>query len=282
MVEDKEKLNSADDFAVVTHTAGRSLYLCVIFFALIATLATLLFPFSAMNFYEEMDNFPKAYQSARFAVMKSDGEDKVNAMIACVNYGAQLFEEKPDRYAKALYEDTTAFLDSDECVSRSKKIDEYNLANSNKALHPNLYSYLTYVKELKARCALRLGKTDEAQGYALSISGATSTLEKADYIYQTAAVYYESQRMGKKVDFIAEAELVVNAKAFLQDALSSMPDHQRPTLEGLYLVKAYEKLSARMTLNGSAVATEMTNVNYGSEEVSVHELYSTLLIRYCE
>ena len=281
MVEDKEKLNSAEENVGVTQTAIRAFYLCIVLFAIIATLATLLFPSSAMTFYEELDNIPKAYQSARFAVRTSEGEDKVNAMIACVNYGSQLFEEEPDKYADDLYEDCTAFLQNEDCVKRSVMIDEYNIENSAKALHPNLYSYLTYVSELKARCAVRLGKQSEIAGYVTELQTETSLDKKAMAVYKISAVYYEA-KFAKTTISVDEDLLVTLAKEYFDLSLASIPNHEKPSISGLYYVKAYEKLSARMTLYGSVKANEITTVNYGSEVKNVHELYSTLLIRYCE
>lgn len=255
-------------------TALKTLYLCVAIFALLATLFTLLFPLQSMRFYDDIGLNGRAYACASRAVRTERGEDKVTAKLYSVNLLSELFESEPKAYADELYKVSKDFLLDEACLSRAVKVDIYNLSSCSKALQPNLYSYATFVRELNARSAFRLEKIEEMKTYFTS--SATSITARAETLYALASVYYEVHLSGKKVDFYDDANLISFAKAYIAEVLSAVGE--KPTLEQMYLIKAYEKFVARYLLTENA--DELKTVSYGGEQVNIGTLYTALLNKY--
>ena len=280
MTEEKQnntKFMPSDTQVIVT-TAIKTLYACVVILALFAVLFVSLFPYSAMKLYDGLGNTHRAYASARRAVRVESGEERVSAMLASVNYGASLFEEEPDAHALYLYEDTLAFLSDGSCIARAEKVDEYNLAHSAKKLHPNLYSYLSYARELNARSAYRIGKTDTVKENLSKFYEVTDLTECAFRLSEASAVFSEVAETDKKIDFIEVRPLAIEAKTYLHRVLSSLGGEI--TLNQLYCVKAYEKFVSRLALTEKEIADEIKTVIFAGSEIDITTLYTQLLNDY--
>lgn len=261
--------NALSQIAVKTFCA------CIVVCALIAVIATLLFPLSSMRFYDDLGLTARAYACADRASRVEKGADEVTAKLYKVNLSAKLFEEKGNSYADELYASSKDFLLDNECLKRAVKVDEYNIASSSKAIRPNLYSYRTYVSELYSRAAFRLDKTEELSELTSKID-LSSTLQKAELFYQIASVYYEASVMGKSVTIFSEDELIEKASKYFNEVTATLTDE--PTLEQLYLLKAYEKFSARYTPSNEE--NKLVTV-YQGQIVNASEFYQAQLIKYC-
>ncbi len=285
MIEDAQKTTHTESTAVtdggfdgIVKTAVKTLYLCVITLALVLVMFTLLFPLSAMRFYDDLGNNGRAYACADRAASIEKGEDKVTAMLYRVNYGAELFDDRPTVYADELYYASSQFLSNGACLERATAVDKYNLENASKALHPNLYSYCSYVAELKAKAAYRLGNTEELIGLQSELTVAPSLMDKAQRLASIAAVYYEAYLAGDELALYDEELLASQAGDYYDEVVQSIDDV--PTLEQLFLLKSYEKLASRYALASNKF--DLSTVSYGGEELSIGALYQSLLIKYCK
>jgi hypothetical protein len=283
MAEEKQQTTLNENESVIKSNAQDALYqtaiktfcACLVVCALIAVIITLLFPLSSMRFYDDLGLTARAYACADRAARVEKGADEVTAKLYKVNLSAKLFEEKGTSYADELYASSKDFLSDSECLKRAVKVDEYNLASSSKAIRPNLYSYRTYVSELYTRAAFRLGETEEIAAL-MDKFASTSVSQKAELFYQIAAVYYEASVMGKSVTIFAEEKLTAEASKYFNEVTATLTDE--PTLEQLYLLKAYEKFSARFA--PSSEVNKLVTV-YQGQTVNASEFYQTQLIKYC-
>ncbi len=275
-LNESESAIKSNAVGALCQTAVKTFCACIVVCALLAVIITLLFPLSSMRFYDDLGLTARAYACADRAARVEKGADEVTAKLYKVNLSAKLFEEKGNSYADELYASSKDFLSDNECLKRAVKVDEYNIASSAKAIRPNLYSYRTYLSELNARAAFRLGKTEELSAL-IDKFDLSSAHQKAELFYQIAAVYYEASVMNKSVTLFAEDKLITEASKYFNEVTTLLSDE--PTLEQLYLLKAYEKFAARYI--PSSEENKLITV-YQGQTVSVSEFYQAQLIKYCK
>lgn len=255
----------------------RTLYSCVVALALFAVLWTLLFPLAASELYRDLGNEARAYDCAQRAARISDGEERTNALISCISLGSGLFGENAD-YAQRLNADANAFLSDADCMTRTTRLDEYNLSTAPKSMHANLFSYEAFVRELKVRTGAHLGDYAPVQSAYTALATA-DIFESAALIGEIAAYYYQTSKDGRTVDCINPDDIVAAAANYFGRVAAGRTD--RTEIENLYLVKQYEKLVARIALTDKAAADALTTVNYDGTQRTISVLYGELLEQYC-
>ena len=289
---DEEKtINKQGDASVIAVTAVKTVYWLIVAFALSFTLLRLIFPAAAMDFYDSIGNIPRAYDCARLAERTSKGEKRVNARISCVNYSIALFDGYGKEYAGEVAENTARFLSDGDCLRRIKLIDEYNVGSAAKSIQPNLYSYADYLYSENARANYALGRTEiltrdgsyRGINSALADSGAAE--EQTAVIYgQIAAVLEAAAKASDTAEFIDFTLLKESSRRYIDSVLANIEG--APTLKDMYLVKAYEKLAARLTLAsfvGEAELAEIKAVSYAGADYNIGELYYDVLLKqYCK
>ena len=185
-------------------------------------------------------------------------------MVSCVNLGGKLFDSG-NGYAQNLVEDTTAFLDNSDCLKRCEKMDEYNLSTAPKTMRPNLYSYKTYIYELRASAQAKLGEKDE-------LTNAISNLNKCDT--ETLAVKFGEISSHLKYGEKLSSEDIQNIKAIVKDYFNDVKRIMESgnDLKCLYLIKQYQKVAVR--------TNELAEIEYNGERHNINELYGALLKEY--
>ena len=288
---DEEKtINRQSDAGVIAATAVKTVYWLIVAFALLFTLARLIFPAAAMNFYDSIGNIPRAYDCALMAERTSEGEKRVNARISCVNYSIALFGEYGGEYAGEVAENTARFLSDDDCLRRAKLIDEYNVGSAAKSIQPNLYSYADYLHAENARANYAVGRMeiltrDGYRGINSVLADSSVTVEQSAVIYgQIAAVLESAAKASDAAEFIDFTLLKQSSRRYIDGVLADISG--TPTLGNMYLVKAYEKLAARLALAPFVTEAELAEiraVSYGGSDYKIGELYYDVLLKqYCK
>ena len=236
----------------------------VVLLALVAVLYTTIFPLSASRFYSELGLDGRAYACARRASKTLSGEEQVNALVSCVNLGGKLLDSGKG-YAKNVVEDTTEFLSNNDCLKRCDKMDDYNISTAPKTMHPNLYSYETYIYELRASAKAKLGESD-------TLVRAVSNLSNCDV--ETFAIKLGEISSYLKYGESLSSEDIQSIKAVAKDYFANAQSlmENGNDLKCLYLIKQYQKVAVRIT--------ELLEVEYNGENHDVNELYGTLLKEY--
>lgn len=283
---DEKTTRQESDASVIATTAAKAVYWVIIAVALLFTLYRVVFPYSAMKLYDDLGNVPRAYECARQTANGARGEKKVNARISCVNYCITLFGENPDEYAAELERNTYEFLTDGDCVKRIELIDEYNVKNAGAAIKPNLYSYYAYLHAENARARLYQGKTDLLSGgeYVNAdelISGELPLKDGAVVLGQISAMLESLTADGKtEITFLSVNKLTEYAAKYAEEVLSVAED--KPTLEQTYLLKAYEKLIARLSAGGftdEQTIKGLKTVYYNGTEYDISDLYYGVFLK---
>ena len=288
--QNDKKISDAD---VIVATAAKTLFWLVVWVALFFTLFRFVFPVAAMNLYDDMGNVPRAYDCAKTALATSKGDDKVNARLACVNYSVKLFALNPEDYAEELKKNSEEFLADSDCVKRIALIDEYNENAAPKSIRPNLYSYADYLhcENTRANCYSGNDKLLFEGAYLKADDVLAECASRADLSVtavvrgQISVMLEEYAASGRGINGAFDAGLLCTvARDYIMKVLSGIND--TPTLNDLYLVKAYEKLVTRMTAGNFAepdVITLLKNVEYDGANYTVDNLYyKVLLPQYCK
>ena len=280
---DEEKtINKQGDASVIAVTAVKTVYWLIVAFALSFTLLRLIFPAAAMDFYDSIGNIPRAYDCARLAERTSKGEKRVNARISCVNYSIALFDGYGKEYAGEVAENTARFLSDG---------DEYNVGSATKSIQPNLYSYADYLYSENARANYALGRTEiltrdgSYRGINSALADSGSAEEQTAVIYgQIAPVLEAAAKASDTAEFIDFTLLKESSRRHIDSVLANI--EVAPTLKDMYLVKAYEKLAARLTLASfvsEAELAEIKAVSYAGADYNIGDLYYDVLLKqYCK
>ncbi len=280
----EQKKQNDSDARIIATTAVKTLYWLIVSLALVFTFIRICFPAFAMNLYADLGNVPRAYDCAKSAVKLSRGEEKVNARISCVNYSIELFAEMGAEYAGEVVDNTFIFLTDEGCKNRTPLIDEYNRSKAAKSFRPNLYSYSAYLHAENARANYALGKF-ELLKYGKYVAANTlldsemTLSERAVLFGQLSAVLEELVKDGKtECGFVETSKLTAAVKSYGAEVIAKM--QETPTLYDLYLLKACEKLSAR--LSAGKFTDETFSFEYKGTTYEVGALYSDLLNEYCK
>lgn len=277
-MEEQEK-TSQGDVQIIASTAAKTVYVLFVAAAFVLTLLYMLLPLTASRVYSDLGDGYRAYDCASRAARVYDGERRVNAAIARVNSAALVYNEDAT-FADEVEDSTFDFLTDDACLARVPAIDSYNLSNSAKSLHANLYSYKDYLHSLNAKARARQGKTELLYNGAYRsadelLGEVDGTLETAILFGQLAAVIEE-----RGADIVRAVALSEKAQTYIAEALSE-PD----ALTRLYLVKAYERLYVRLCAVSAdeVMLSGLSTVYYGGQAYEITELYyDTLLKNYCK
>ncbi len=272
------------DGELIATTAVRTLYVLVVAAALLCVLLRLLLPLPAMRFYANVGNVARAYECADDAVRSLDGEDKIDAHVNAIAYSVKLMNERPDVYAPEVERQTGAYLNEDTFGPygvRSARIDNYNLANSAKALHPNLASYDRYLHEQHTRARAFQGKTDKIlfEGRYVSVQDAISYARSPIDMSYVAAMLAEI--IAVDPDYALDFSVVTIRNTITEEldvAFENVP------LAALERLKCYEKLVTRLIVAGRLNENDPeTLIMYGNETYGYDELYyDVLLPNYCK
>lgn len=284
---DEQIEKKTSDADVIVATAAKTIFWLVVSVALFFTLFRLVFPFAAMDLYEDMGNVPRAYDCAKTALAVSGGERKVNARLACVNYSAALFAENPEEYAPELKTHSEQFLADADCVKRIPLIDEYNVGAAPASMRPNLYSYADYLycENTRANCFmgsvnLLFDGTYRTPDEVLAECRTRADLSvTAVALGQIAVIVEEYAAVDKGPDGVLDMGLLCSvAGDYIVSVLDGIGD--APQLRDLYLVKAYEKLVTRLSAGNfdAEAVSALKNVVYEGTSYTVDNLYYKVLL----
>lgn len=257
-MQNEEKNANAIGAGIIAATAARTVFWLLAVVALALAFVRIAFPLAAMRMYDDLGNTPRAYDCASQAARTYSGVKGVNAKLAAVNYAIALYAEH-DGYAAEVASAAEAFLSDPACLDRAAKVDEYNLSASPRSIHPNLYSFIDYLYGCAAGARYVLGEpTVRLGGKTFTLGEAADMVasgdseltpdEKAIVLGEAAAILGEAYSRNANMSFVPADKLKEAAAALANSAAEKLDGGV--TLHGLYLLKAAEKVSARLELAG--------------------------------